>query len=299
MRIQRFVENHASAVMLAGGVLGLIYPYGESLPSTAIIVFLATLIFGACFKMNAPLASALNARSVLFFVARFVLFPLLLWVVAHWTIPAYAAGLMLLALCPAATAAPALTGLYRGNVTLAFALTVVSNLACVGLIPAAMSLCGHGGTPIPAGPMLRTLTLCVLLPCALYGLVRHRKPIAAFVGRYDRFAAVLLVGAIAFLVLTKKRAFFLAHPQEMLMPLLIVLGFYLATLPFSLCLRTRASDRIGYLVAATLNNVAIGAGLAFLYFDEKTIALFVAGEFGWCLMPFLTERIARTYARTA
>lgn len=295
---QRFIESHASAVMLTGGMLGLIFPFGAGLPNEAIVVFLATLIFFSCFKLNAPLISTVNGRSGLFCAARFALFPLALWALARWLIPNYAAGLLLLALCPAATAAPALTGLYRGNVTLAFTLTIVSNFACVALIPLAMGLCGHGGEPIPAGLMLRTLALCILLPCALYALARKNRFATNFVGRYDRFAAVILVGMIAFLVLTKKRAYFLAHPQAVLEPALIVAVFYILSLLLGLCMRGHPSERIGYVVASALNNVALGAGLAFLYFDEKTVALFVTGEFGWCLMPFLTDRVTRRIAGT-
>lgn len=305
-RIKNFVENHASAIMLAGGVLGLLYPYGDALPGEAIILFLAALIFCSCFKLTAPMTSVVTGSNALFCLMRFILFPLLLWLVCRWLMPDYTTGLFLLALCPVAAAGPALASLYRGNVTQVFALTIVSNLSCVVIIPAALALTGHNGVHMPVLPMLRTLALCIVLPCGIYGLARHNRTIATAIGHYGRIASVLLVGMIVFLVLTKKRDYFLAQPAAAIAPLVLDILFYLVTLYLGLFwtsllprpfrhLRQHGAraDRIGYMVSSSLNNVAIGAGLAFLYFDEKTIAIFVTGELAWCLMPFLAERAAR------
>lgn len=300
--VKSFVENHSSIIMLAGGILGLLYPYGDALPGQALILLLAALIFCSCFKLTAPVASVVTGSNALFCLLRFILFPQLLWLICRWAIPDYTTGLFLLALCPVAAAGPALASLYRGNVTQVFALTIVSNLSCVVIIPAALALTGHSGVQMPVLPMLRTLALCILLPCGVYGLTRHNRTIATTIGQYGRIASVLLVGMIVFLVLTKKRDYFLAEPTAAIAPLALDILFYLVTLYLGLFWtrllpgpyrRGGRADRVGYMVSSSLNNVAIGAGLAFLYFDEKTIAIFVTGELAWCLMPFLAERVAR------
>jgi predicted Na+-dependent transporter len=295
--MRRLIENNPSFSILAGGLIAMVFPYGEFLPGEAILLFLAGLIYIACFKIAAPIAGVLTLRNLIFCAARFLVFPILLWAVATRLFPDYATGLLLLALCPVAAASPALTGLYGGNVTLAFALTIFSSLTCVGIIPAVMALAGHAEVQIPALSMLKTLSLCILAPCLLFAASARVPQMRTLADKSGKLISVVLIALLIFTVIAKKRDYFLDHPEGSLLPLALTAAFYLLCYFMPMGFGKSRADRIGYMTCSGFNNVALSAGLAFLYFDERTIVFCVVAEFVWSLLPFVASRAPARFVR--
>lgn len=292
-RIKAFVETQSSLVMVAGAVLGLLFPFGAYIPPQVIICVLASLIFFACFKMDMPLSATLRWKNGLFYVLRFVAFPLILWRLAGWVVPDYATGLLLQALCPVAAAGAALASIYGGSVTFTFAITVLSSFLCIFVIPAIMHLTGNAHVVIPVGHMMETLACCILLPSVIFYGVRKKPGIVRFSGNYGRMLSVLLCTTNIFIILARLRSFFLAHPADILLPFALNIVFYAIAIFMVWPLKARRVMRVGYMTASGMNNVALGVGLAMLYFDQKTILLLVCGEFAWSLMQPVAALAAR------
>lgn len=254
---------------------------------------MAINIFLSCFRINTPLRDSLTWQLLLFYVVRFVLLPIILWYVCNEIAPDYALGLLLFALCPAGASSAALTGLYNGNVTLAFVLTILSSLGSVLLIPVVISALNHAHITLSPYALLQALALSILFPGCLYMLLRRRKFFIDYSNDYGRLTMVVLISLITFLVLSKKRDYFLAHPQGLFVPLLVGAGFYVIAVVVGFAVKAKPKDRIAYGVCSAFNNTMFGIGLALLYFDETTILIMISTEIIWAFLPMLVQPIIK------
>jgi predicted Na+-dependent transporter len=146
--------------------------------------------------------------------------------------------------------------------------------------------------------MFKTLVSCILLPGSIYALTRRIRPIAAFSLNYGRLLTVFLVASGIFIVFAKKRDFILSHPDSIAIPFVFVLFFFVLAGLVGASVRAAPKDKIAYFTASSFNNLGLGIGLAFLYFDEKTIALMIAGQYAWTLLPLIGRPFLRGISKT-
>jgi len=296
MGIKERIANNPGASMIVAGLAGLAFPYAAAIPDITIIAFLAGMIFIGCFKIHVPLSSISIWRPIGFCVVRFAIAPVIAWKICMMVAPSYAVGIFLLALCPAGASSAALTGLYNGNVTLALLVTVISSVASVFLIPVMMSTFGHMVIHLPITSMLETLVFCILLPGALYIPLRRHKPLLDFTHHYGRLTTVIIISVMAFIVIAKKRDYFFDHPEQIFEATLVCATWYAVAALIGFAMRVPREDRIAYGVGSAFNNSALGIGLAFMYFDEKTVILLIATEVIWCALPLAMQPIIRRIA---
>ncbi len=292
-KIKNAIESNPGRSMIVTSIIGLAFPYGPLIPDYLIVISLSIMIFLSCFKIDKPIHTTLSSKLLIFWVMRFIALPIALWAVCKQFAPDYALGILLLGLCPAGASSAGLTGLYNGNVTLALLITIISNIASVLLIPLVIGTLHHTVIDMPILGLLKTLSICILLPGALYLLLRRRAALIRYSRNYGRLTMVVLLSLITFLVITKKRDYFLTHPQDILVPLLIGFVLYAVAIIYGFSLRGKNADRIAYSVCSTFNNTALGIGLALLYFDEKTIILMIATEITWALLPAIMQPLLR------
>jgi len=288
-KIRAFVETQLALTLVTACVLGLLFPYGRQIPDVAIIVPMAAVIFISCFKINVPLRSAFSQSALLFYLARYVALPLLLGWLCSLAFPDYALAVLLLTALPPGASSAALTGLYNGNVALAFVLTIVGSALCVFLIPAYVALIGHIDIAIDPMPIFRTLAFCIFLPGLLYVVLRKNAPIVRFNEHHGRLVSVLLVSLNVFIVIAKQRQTILQDPQLLIVPALIAAGCYFAYALAVLFLKFKAADHIAYGVCSVFNNIALGVGLAILHFTPQVILTTVMAEILWCFLPFFAQ----------
>jgi BASS family bile acid:Na+ symporter len=286
---KNFIESHPSFFMISAVVAGLAFPYGNLIPDAVIILALSLMMFLACFKINTPLHAVLSYRLAAFCVLRYLLIPVALWAALRPLAPELATAILLIALCPAGAASPAFTNFYNGNVALAFVITIVSSIASVFAIPAAFGLLGHQTIALPIGAMLQTLVLCILLPGVFYLPLRKRPRFKEFCENHGRSSTVLLVCLIYFTVFAKKQEYILAHPREILLLVLEVAAFFALATILGFAVKSPRADRIAYGACSAFNNIALGIGLALLYFDERTVLTTLAGEFVWAFLPLFFQ----------
>lgn len=293
--MRKLIETHLGLVLTVACVLGLLIPHGGRIPDETLILLLATVTFLSCYKIDTPVAAAVNRRSILFCIARYAVLPLLLWVPASLLSADYALAVLLIALLPAGASSPALTHLFQGNVTLAFAVTLMSSALSVAVIPLTMAQIGGLHVAVNAQAIFGTLVVCLILPWLFYSGLRRNAPLRRFSERHGRLASILLVALIIFIVIAKQRDVILADPSGLIAPCLVALGCYLAFGLAGLVNRAPYPDRAAYGVCSLFNNAALGVSLALLYFGPLVTLTAVAAEIIWSLLPFplhpLLERI--------
>ena len=292
-KLRRWLESNPGPAMVLGGCLGLVFPYGDWLPNATISFLLAALIFLSCFRMTAPLQAAMGWRPFVFCAIRFILFPVLLWGVAHKMMPDYALGLLLLALCPAGASSAALTGIYGGNVGLGLLLTIISSLTCIVTIPWLTDALASVQVAVSPWALMASIAFCILLPAACYYALREQKHLVMIDRRHGRLMSVVLISFLIFVVVTKKRADIFAQPEMLAVPLLLACAFYGLILLISFSIPAPREDRISYGIGSTFNNNALGLSLAFLYFDATTILLLLSTEIIWASLPLFVAPAVR------
>lgn len=292
-KISYLIESNPAASMVVGGLLGLALPLGSFIPPVSITLILAALIFLSCFRMTVTLQESVSWNMLCFWVLRFLALPIVCWLACDSIVPAYAPGLLLLALCPAGASSAALTGLYGGNVSAAFVLTLVSSLACILSIPLLTGLLSPMAVNVSPWTVLQTMMFCILLPAVLHRLLRERSALKELSSRYGRLTSVLLISLMTLITITQMREEILTSPTLLIQPLMLGIVFYGIVLAVGFSWRGSMQNRIAYGICSTFNNNGLGIGLALLYFDTKTVALLFSTEIIWSLLPLIVPTLLK------
>jgi BASS family bile acid:Na+ symporter len=168
LKIRQTIENNFSLLLLIGLVVGLFLPsFGEF--SDEIVIFLtALLIFLSCADIEPRDFIKVDIFQIgLFTLARFAVFPLVLFYLAQQFVPEFAIGVLLLALMPAGVAVASLCSMSKANVSLGLSLTIISSLLAPAFIPSVFSFLGQVVAVDVAG-LFTTLMLVVIVPIVLY-----------------------------------------------------------------------------------------------------------------------------------
>ncbi len=288
-----FIGCSPGIVMIVSGMLGLVFSYGHLLPDFMLAVLVAGIIFLSCFRINAPLPRNALWRIPVFCVLRYVAFPLLMWWLCMQIAPEYAVGMLLLGLCPAGSSSAGFASIYNGNVSTAIAITVFSSIACVAFMPVMFGV--FAGLEISVSPwqLLRTLSLCVLLPGALYLILRSNAAVVGYFTRNGQNITVLMLGAIVFLALARNQDTLIQNHNELLLPFSLIVGFYMMAMIAGFAIKTSLMERISYGICSTFNNNALGIGIAGIYFDSKVVVFMVMTSIVWMTLPIIARPVIK------
>jgi sodium/bile acid cotransporter 7 len=174
----------ALAVVLAGSLL-----FGHSGPTVAVTTFLrlvqpavttAIVLFLMAFSLDAGRRREALARplaAVWGSVVNIGLMPLLAWpLAAAQSLADFQLGLLVTAVVPCTLAtASVFTRQAKGNDAVSLLVTLITNLACVGLTPLWLHLVLTPAVPFDPWQTLQQLTISVLLP-TIFGQVLQETP---------------------------------------------------------------------------------------------------------------------------
>jgi predicted Na+-dependent transporter len=283
-------------VLILACVGGLTIPGMPAIPNESSMITLAALMFVSCYKLQEGGFTSIRWRDIgLFYSVRYIVVPPLLWALASATVPDYATAVFLLSVLPAAVSSPAFSAIYGGAVPPAFAIVLLSQLLTPLLIPLQFMLIGSEHvTPSPAH-LFGTLVWCILVPMALYALVRKHRSSAAYFYREGKLLSILLIAFIIALAVAKQREVILANPAGVIAPLLISLTCYALYLVIGwwLAARRPRPERITFAACSSFNNAALGVSLALMHFPPAVILFVAASEIGWALLPMLFKNALR------
>lgn len=227
--------------------------------------------------------------------------------------PGWAVGLVLVAAVPGGATSNLFTFLGRGNVPLSIAVTTVTTLACIGVIPLVLRILAAPYLPegfaFPTLRILRDIALYLLLPLAL-GMVIRRF----WAARSEAFSKWSIRGSVLCIVViaTSSLGSGRIKVQEYGWgPPLVIVGFLLTlTIVAPLLVRLARHDdadatAIG--IEAVVRNVGIGLLLLRFFFPDDPDAnghilftcLFYSGASGLFALPLLFRgrAVAKAQAR--
>lgn len=215
--------------------------------------------------------------------------------------PGWAVGLVLVAAVPGGATSNLFTFLGRGNVPLSIAVTTVTTLACIGVIPLVLRILAAPYLPegfeFPTLRILRDIALYLLLPLAL-GMVIRRF----WASRSEAFSKWSIRGSVLCILIIAASSLGSGRIQLQEYgwgPPLVVVGFLLTlTVVAPLLVRLVGHDdadatAIG--IEAVVRNVGIGLLLLRFFFPDEPDAnghilftcLFYSGASGAFALPIL------------
>jgi predicted Na+-dependent transporter len=290
-----WVEQHFSFILLAGVAAGLFLPGIDDLPPVTPIILISLVMFFSCAKVSLQELREIHKGAAFLFVpARFILLPALLYLLAEAYLPHYAMGVLLIALMPVGVASTAIANLTGGNGSLTLSATVLSNALPPLFVPVMLWALSGESVALDTLSLFRTLALSVFVPSALYfGAVRRHTRLKLWVKRESQAASTLLLGCMATSVIALQRHYILNNLDEVVLGLLVTGGLYLVLYlaGWLYSLRMDSRDRRSYAICSGVNNIALSAGLAALYFSAHTTVFTVIGEITWILAVACFKRV--------
>ncbi|XP_073037147.1 probable sodium/metabolite cotransporter BASS4, chloroplastic [Primulina eburnea] len=198
----------------------------------------------------------------------------------------------------------ALTRLAGGNSALALAMTLISNLLGIFIIPFSISkfIASGIGVSVPSGQLLRSLVLTIFLPLVLGKIAREfSKGLADFADRNRQILAsisAILLGLVPWMQVSKSRSLLLmVKPENFLVA--VVLGVFLHGILFifnALAVQVFSLISNGKSTFAKKEN----ASALLLVTSQKTLPVLVAvveqlggslGESGLLILPCVAAHL--------
>jgi len=280
------ISRRLNTVLVIAVVVGMLLPGLENTPDIYVPFMLGIMVFFLCSKMSVAELSGLAIPTVLlFYVLRFLVFPLALYALALVLVPSFAIGILLIALVPVGVTTPTLVGSVNGNVALAFVLTVASSLLAPFVIPAVFLLIGSDVT-VEVASLSSMLFAVVFIPSLLYILIVKITPDAkASIERNSAFVPVLLLGIIVAIVISKQKTVFLNDINLLFVSLIlsIILFYFLYLFGWLFNRNGGRATLLSYALCSGANNNALAISLALVYFPSQTVFFVIVSELVWVL----------------
>lgn len=292
----KFIENYFGPVLFTTLGLGVAIPAVGRIPSPAVIIILAFVMFMACFRIEPSQLKRVRVLDVGFYLLfRCLLFPGLVYLLVRNESPEIAAGALLIAACPAGAVSPAFVGLLGGNTALALLVLVISTLLAPLTIPLVLRVCLNTDVGINLFFLFRTLVLTIFVPVLFYFLLRNRSGLRSHLRTHGSWMSILCVSFTVMIVASKQREYLLAGTG-------VARSLVILTLIFVTCylvgwmghLRSGSEEKIALAVCSGANNIGLGISLALLYFPPEVTTFMVLGELPWILLLIPLKRWRKT-----
>lgn len=289
-----FAKKYFNLILVLATIAGLILPPPGKLSGPLILAVLFIIIFASSFKVDFSPAffRSQSQKIILFYILRFLMLPIVLFVAIYPFSPFYAANVFLLAALPGGVTAPAFTNVFKGNITLALALLILSSVLAPFILPFISDWVMGEALQVNKFQLFLTLLITVILPYVCHLPLRKKQGINRWVQNHDSFISIIGISLIFALAIAEYRPVLLEQPN-LILPSFIVSAIAFALLylfGWFLFFRSSKGDRMALLFNSGANNVALGVVISFLYFPVETGVFFVVCEIVWVLMLIPVRR---------
>jgi len=281
--IKSLIEKHFIFCIVGAAGLGLFAPGVEKIPSEVVIGFLAFIVFLSAFNVDLKQLRGVSlTRCFVYFFIRFIVFPVVIFYVVSFFYLPFALSCLLLALMPVGTSVPAFSSLFRGNVSLALSLLVISTLATPFTVPLLTKLLVSEAVEIDKWALFRTLCVTVFVPLAIWFPLRNQPLLTVRAREYGPSVSILLICTIIGVVFAQQRDVIFGQGDRLIGPVVVGALMYGSFYLFGWCFPCQdRSDRISCTTASGINNLALGITLSLLYFPAHVSVFMILCEISW------------------
>ncbi len=286
--MNEFAKKYFNLILFLSTVLGFILPQPGGFSGPLILAVLCFIIFASSFKVDfSPAFFRSQTRTIVgFYVLRFLLLPVLIFLVIQPFSPFYATALFLLAVLPCGVTSPAFSNVFNGNVSLALALLILSSSLTPLVLPFLGGVLMAEELKVDQFRLFITLFITVIFPYLAHLPLRKRQNISRWMQSHDSFISIFGIAAIFALAIAEYRPILLTDTTQVFPFFLVNLSVFLFLYFFgySIWFKAHKSDKIALLFSSGANNVALGVVVSFLYFPTQIGGFFVVSEIVWVLV---------------
>lgn len=283
--LNSLINQYFGVILLLSAILGLVVPPFDIDTSLIIIFALGTVIFSSFFRiaLNKELFRADWKSLPLYFVARFLVLPLIVYFIFVGFSEFYALAFFLLLLLPAAVSSPAFSAMFGGSVSLALKILVFSSFLSILSIPILSGWVLTRNVQIDSVSLFLIMVYTVVIPFVLHIPFRKSEKATRFFTTNNPVITALGLMTIFVFSTSKNREIIFSDPAKMLVYTLVAILFYLALYFFGFYMmrKQERSRRIAYSVSSGANNIGIGVTLTMLFFPGETNVFFIVSQLSW------------------
>lgn len=291
----RTINRFFGVILLISCFIGMLVPNAGDKTSLVVILSLAFIIFCSCFLIDFSTGSLLTdfIISVKFWFLRYVIIPVVVFLLFKWISSFYAPVLLLSFLLPAAVSSPSFTAIFGGKPDLSLKILIYSSFLAVFTIPSMMTLLLNSSVEVPEGKMLLTLVYTIIVPFIVHFPLRKIRIVKETAVRYNPLFTLIGLGTIFIVVTARNKMAILGNPglvglfaveALILFSVMYLTGFYLIPKQPSEVRKTLS-------ISSGANNIGLGVTLTALFFPGDMNVFFIVSQLAWVLMLIPLRRV--------
>ena len=290
-------------VNLLAILAGIVWPeYGKPFQPYPMYCMMALLFFSFLpIRLGTIFRSMQSSLPTLFcgVLIKLVLLPLLVFICFRCALPKYAVAALLLTGISTGVSSPFFAALMEANLSIVFAMVVVSSLLVPFTLPALTHVLLGKSVEIPIAAMARLLGLIIFCPLVLAEALKRISP--AFTAKLSKAQYCISLTAFAVTnvgVFSRYSAFLREEPSTVFISLgvaaILAAAYFVAGMLFSL--GRPLPDHLSLIISFGLINNILGLVLSAKFFGhlEATVAAMYTIPFFGLLVPM---RLYRNYTR--
>lgn len=294
--IKSFIENNFSIVLLISIAIGIFFKELQYLPDYTVIVLIALMIFFSCSNVSLSDVKTISKKQIIvFYLARYVLLPVVFYYLSMMVVPDYAVGILLISIIPAGITSTALVNIMGGNTSFSFVVTILTGALAPFTIPFIMDFVIGKNAPIETLNMFTTLFFTIFVPSVFYFLfIRKTKKIKHWVISQSKAIPILLMSFVIAILIASQRHYFFENIETVIFTIFLGCILYALLYAAGWCyaIPLQAQEKKTYAICSGANNLGLAAALALLYFSPLIILFTALCEISWVLSLAVFKKYA-------
>jgi predicted Na+-dependent transporter len=294
----QFIHRYFGLLLLISCLVGLIVPSFGDVTPRLVMIALAFIIFCSFFQIEfSPVALAADfTLSLQFWLIRFILIPVAVFLILKWFSEFYALLMLLIFLLPAAVASPSFTILFGGKPDLSLKILIYSSFLSVLSIPLIMGLLPGALVKVNAGQLLMTMVYTIVLPFLIHLPMRRISFVRTVIGRYNALFTLLGLGMIFIAATARNKPAILANPALVGLYAIIALLLYFSLYLIGYLLMPAKSRqvRLTMSISSGANNIGLGVTITALFFPGNMNVFFIVAQLAWVIALIPLRKIFRS-----
>lgn len=293
IRVSSIAQQYFWVPLTVSTILGLVAPTEAGEFGGLIVPILMVMFFLVCLRVDFRdvVHHFRQPKFIAYVLAVYLLIvPALLYAVLGLVSRDIAIGVLLLTSMPPGMAAPVLTDMVHGRVSLAMALTLAGTIVSPFTVFSLFSLLTQRAVYLELGDLFLTLLLINLLPLIAAHAVRRWRRAASLiegVGNYSGALTLLCLCFIVYIAVAQNAATITADVLQTAVDLLWLYGIFIllhAVGYWTASWRTMP-DRVALTVSSAYMNNALALGLSITFFSPRVAFLVALSEIPWNTLP--------------
>ncbi|MBN2480391.1 MAG: hypothetical protein JXB19_01525 [Bacteroidales bacterium] len=282
------INRFFSVILLGACLAGMFLPsFGEH-TAIVVIISLALIIFSSFFQINLSFQSLMTdfKISVQFIIVRFILLPILLFLVIDQFSSLAAMIVLLILLLPSAVSSPAFSVLFGGKADLSLKILLFTSFLSILTIPFILRLLLGASAEVPAGSLFLTLLWTIVMPFLIHLPLRRLKAVSTIMHQYNSLFTLICLCVLGITVTAKNKATILENPGLIGIYAVASLLMYgiMYLLGFLFMPKKDAGTRRTLAISSGANNIGLGVTIATLFFAGKVNVYLIVSQIMWVLV---------------